>query len=176
LLKFLLEASKQKKITKETRNYPKNRKRRVEYDTPEERLAAKKLQNRLGIEKWRLNKINKQKEKEYTKVYRQNENYKEKMRDYYLKWYQSPGNKEKVRVANQKYGKKGSQSTFESYRTPEYTELSQNNEDGSSTTVDNKELLQLGTFDHGNPEEMVDVDPMGNGCHNSFWESLSMDP
>jgi hypothetical protein len=176
LLKFLLEASKQKKITKETRNYPKNRKRRVEYDTPEERLAAKKLQNRLGIEKWRLNKINKQKEKEYTKVYRQNENYKEKMHDYYLKWYQSPGNKERVRVANQKYGKKGSQSTFESYRTPEYTELSQNNEDGSSTTVDNKELLQLGTFDHGNPEEMVDVDPMGNGCQNSFWESLSMDP
>lgn len=98
------------------------------------------------------------------------------MHDYYLKWYQSPGNKERVRVANQKYGKRGSQSTFESYGKPEFSEASQNNEDGSSTTVADTDLLQLDTFDHLGPEEMVDLDPMVHGCQNSFWEILSMDP
>lgn len=39
----------QKKIFKESRNYPKNRKARSVYATPEEKIAAKKEQNRLGI-------------------------------------------------------------------------------------------------------------------------------
>jgi len=70
LLKFLGQISDlrvTKKITKGKRNYPKNRKSRTKYETEEERILAKKEQNRLGVLKWRLNKENKCKEKEKLK-------------------------------------------------------------------------------------------------------------